>query len=396
MAAVTLSRREVRQLALGAQRLIGPRSKSALALLGELGAVQLDTISVLARSHLLVAWSRLGPLDRERVEAAYWNASSPTSFEYWMHAACIIPMERWPAFALRRRKYRARGRRWHRLQDEQRSIAYVRDRLASEGPLTASELGGAKKGGVWWDWTEEKIAVEWLLDIGEVVCVERRGWRRVYDLAERAVPSRLLSIDLDDEACRRVLVAEAARVLGVATARDLSRHHGLTLADIAPVLRDGELVEVAVEGSDRRWYTTEEALEGLGRRAAARATLLSPFDSLVWDRDRTERVFGFVHRLEAYTPKSERVHGYYAMPILSGTELLGKVDPGRAGSSFVAKHVVLERSNALGPAARALVDAACWIGASSIRLERVTPEALGLALSGALAAAGADVVLGTT
>ena len=150
-------------------------------------AVQLDTISVLARSHELVTFARLGPIGRARIDEGYWGPTS-TTFEYWSHAACILPIEDWPVYGAHRRARIARGRRWHRLEDADKSCSYVRDRLRSEGPLSARELGGAKKGGPWWDWSETKIAAEWLLDIGELVCRQRKGFQRIYDLAERAVP----------------------------------------------------------------------------------------------------------------------------------------------------------------------------------------------------------------
>ena len=164
--------------------------------LRRVGAVQLDTISVLARSHELVAYARLGPIGREAVEAAYWPASKPKTFEYWAHAACILPIEDWPYYAWRRRAIAARGQRWHQVSE--RACDEVLARLRDEGPLTATQLGGAKAGGPWWDWSEVKIAAEWLLDTGRAVCVRRVGWRRVYDLPERAVPAPLLDREPTD------------------------------------------------------------------------------------------------------------------------------------------------------------------------------------------------------
>ena len=173
------------------------------------GAIQIDTISVLARSHLQTVRARTGPLSADSIEKALWPKGQPTTFEYWSHAACILPIERWPEFAFRRRARSVRGHRWHRLDDEARSIAFVRDVLA-DGPAATDALGGAKKGGPWWDWSEAKIAVEWLLDVGEVVCVERRGWRRVYDLAERAIPADLLREEPSEEACLTLIVSAAS------------------------------------------------------------------------------------------------------------------------------------------------------------------------------------------
>src|SRR4051794_23966490 len=165
-------------------------------MLRALGAVQLDTISVLARSHELVAYARLGPVGRDAVERAYWSGGA---FEYWSHAACVLPVTEWPWFAFRRRRLLARQKRWHDVH--QPAVDAVRERLRTQGPLTTKELGGAKASAEWWDWSEAKIAVEWLLDVGEVACVERRGWRRVYDLADRAIPDGLRREEPSDEAC---------------------------------------------------------------------------------------------------------------------------------------------------------------------------------------------------
>lgn len=198
---LTLTADEARRIALRAQGMIGApdRRSGVRGVLRHLGAVQLDTISVLARSHELVPYARLGPVGRTTVESAYWGQGA--SFEYWSHAACVLPMEEWPHFAFRRRAYRARPQWHHELPDG--AYETVVKRLRTEGPLTATELGGAKNGGPWWDWSEAKVAVERALMYGEVVCTERRGWKRVYDLAERAVPADLLDNESDDHECLR-------------------------------------------------------------------------------------------------------------------------------------------------------------------------------------------------
>src|SRR5271165_3469451 len=157
---ISLSAREARRVALAAQGLAGSRPKGGpAAMLCRLRAVQLDTISVLARSHELVAFARLGPVGRAEIEQAYWGPSSET-FEYWSHAACVLPLEDWPVYGFKRRALAKRGHRWHRLEDADKSCSYVRDRIRAEGPLSARQMGGAKKGGPWWDWSETKIALE--------------------------------------------------------------------------------------------------------------------------------------------------------------------------------------------------------------------------------------------
>lgn len=373
-------------MALRAQGLLGAPDRRAgvRGVLRHLGAVQLDTISVLARSHELVPYARLGAVGRAAVESAYWTGDH--AFEYWSHAACILPVEEWPHFAFRRRAMRARGHRWHVMRDSERSCAAVRDRLRADGPLTATELGGAKNGGEWYDWSETKIAVEWLLDTGEVVCTRRRGWKRVYDLAERAVPDALLHDDIDDIECTRRLVTQAGAAMGVATRADLADYHRLKGDQVDAVIADTGLMPVEVEGWSKPAWADPAALAGesASKGGRHRTTLLSPFDSLIWDRPRTERIFGFTHRLEAYVPKPKRVHGYFAMPLLAGGRLLGRVDPAREGSTLVARQVSLDGPRAVAPMARALREAAGWVGCDTVRIERCDDAKLAAALVTAL------------
>ncbi|KOT63961.1 MULTISPECIES: winged helix-turn-helix domain-containing protein [Streptomyces] len=365
----SLSADDARRMALRAQGFLGAPDRRAgvRGVLRRLGAVQLDTISVLARSHELIPYARLGAVGRPAVESAYWSGGH--SFEYWSHAACILPVEEWPHFAFRRRAMRAKGYRWHLMEDREGSCAAVLDRLKADGPLTTSDLGGGRKGGEWWDWSETKIAVEWLLDTGEVVCTERRGWKRVYDLAERAIPDDLLHDDLDDAECMRRLVAQAGAALGVATRADLADYHRLKNDQVDAVIADSGLVPVEVAGWGRPAWADPAALAD-APRGRHRTTLLSPFDSLIWDRPRTARIFDFTHRLEAYVPRAKRIHGYFAMPLLTGGRLAGRVDPAREGSTLIARQVSMRDAKAVRPMAQALTEAARWVGCDTVRIER--------------------------
>jgi hypothetical protein len=385
-AQLTLSADEVRLITLRAQGFVGTagRRGGVPAMLRRLGAVQLDTISVLARSHELVAYARLGPVGRDRVQRAYWHPRRPAAFEYWSHAACVLPIEDWPYYAFRRRGLRARGKRWH--QSHERTCAEVLARLRAEGPLTASQLGGAKNGGPWWDWSDTKIAVEWLLDTGDVICVRRDGWRRVYDLPDRILPGDLLGHDPADAECLAHLAATAARALGVVTRADLidyqrlrelaapgAQHAGLvTEAALAAGLTPVAVAGAAGSAATAAW-ADPAALAAEGGGGRHRVTLLSPFDSLIWDRKRTRRMFGFDHTLEAYVPKPKRVHGYFAMPLLAGGRLAGRVDPVREGQTLVARQLSLASAAAVRPMARALREAAEWVGCSAVALDRVDP-----------------------
>ncbi|MEV5975051.1 crosslink repair DNA glycosylase YcaQ family protein [Streptomyces sp. NPDC051921] len=370
--AAELSADEARRIALRAQGFLGAPDRRAgvRGVLRHLGQVQLDTISVLARSHELIPYARLGAVGRRTVEDAYWTEGH--AFEYWSHAACILPVEEWPLFAFRRRGYRDRPHWGHQLSDG--AYEAVIAQLRAEGPQTATELGGAKNKGEWWDWSDSKIAVERALMYGEVVVTERRGWKRVYDLAERAVPDALLHDDLDDTECLRRLVRQAGEALGVGTRADIADYHRIKAEAFDAVVADSGLVPVTVAGWGKPAWADPAALatEPRGRH---RTTLLSPFDSLIWERARTERIFGFTHRLEAYVPKQKRVYGYFAMPVLAGGRLVGRVDPARDGRTLVARQVSLEGAKAVPAVATALREAAAWVGCDAVAVERVdAPE----------------------
>ncbi|MGI9008045.1 MAG: winged helix-turn-helix domain-containing protein [Streptosporangiaceae bacterium] len=394
---------DARLITLQAQGLIGAaaRTGGVPAMLRRVGGVQLDTISVLARSHELVAYARLGAVPRSSIERAYWHPRTATAFEYWSHAACVLPIEEWPFYAFRRRAFVARGSRWH--QSHPAVCAEVLARIRAEGPLTTTELGGAKNGGPWWDWSATKIAVEWLLDTGEVICARRTGWRRVYDLPERVLPAELLNADPTDAQCLIHQAGVAARALGVVTRSDLTDYQRLTnfgsgrnpaglKADDAAVAAG--LIPVAIEskaGAAQPAWADPQAVAALsagdGRPGLAgrhRVTLLSPFDSLVWDRKRTKRMFGFDHSLEAYVPAPKRIHGYYTMPLLAAGQLQGRVDPARGGTTLIARQLTLDTPRAVPAMARALIEAAKWVGCDSVRLEKVSPPGLRSRLTSAL------------
>ena len=398
---VTITPDEIRRMTLRAQGFLGAPSRrgGVPAMLRRVGAVQLDTISVLARSHELVAYARLGAVTRPRIEQAYWNAAKPAAFEYWAHAACVLPIEQWPYFAFRRRALRARGIRWHRSHAE--TCDKVLARLRAEGPLTATQLGGAKAGGPWWDWSDVKIAVEWLLDTGDVICARRTGWRRVYDLPERVLPSELLNAEPSDPECIAYLAGVTARALGAVTQADLVEYHRLNYLTsertqhtrlVADAAQAAGLTPIAIADPDparpptAAWADPEAlAQASAAPRGRNRVTLLSPFDSLVWDRKRTRQMFGFEHSLEAYVPKHKRVHGYFTMPLLAGGRLAGRVDPAREGTTLIARKLSLDRVSAAEPMAQALREAAAWVGCDDVRLEQVEPAAYAPRLAAALA-----------
>lgn len=374
---------DVRRIAIRAQRLDRRRAGGPGAVLTGLGAVQLDTISVLARSHELVAYARIGAVGRQQVESAYWGRGR--TFEYWSHAACILPIERYPDFAFRMRASQPNAERWGASAG---AIDTVRRSLAAHGPQTATELGGARRSSGWWNWSDAKSAVEWLLATGEVVVSERRSWKRVYDLAERVidVPAQAHWVEdrgvvgPSDERCVRDLLLASVQTLGVGTLSDVQDVHRLrgaagpesarsVRAELQSLVDAGEVREVRVAGWAAPAYADPSALRRIPRTDASLTTLLSPFDSLVWHRDRLERIFGLRHRIEAYTPRDQRKYGYFAMPVLHAGRIVGLVDPARDGHSLLARRITMFGPDAEAAVATALAEAAKWVGAREVRVE---------------------------
>ena len=390
---IELTAAEARTLSLHAQGFVGAPDPDVRTMLRRVGAVQLDTISVLARSHELVAYARLGPVPRQMVEDAYWHRPA-RAFEGIAHAYCILPLELWPHLAARRR---LSGRREHpRRPAEKHAMREVLAALKARGPLTATDLGGSRSKAprpenVWWHWSAEKIALERLMALGQVVCVERQAWRRVYDLAERAIPARLRDLDEDDATCHATLIGLAADRLGVGTLTDLRGYFGwmgVSLPEAEAAIDRAGLTPVRVVGWEGKAWASRRSLRALSNgtvRGGHRTTLISPFDSLIWDRPRTARIFDYAHKFEAYVPAPERVHGYFVMPVLAGGKLVGRVDPGRTATTLVAKRVSGEPA-AAKQIARALIEAARWVGCDDVTVAEARPAALKTALRAALKA----------
>jgi uncharacterized protein YcaQ len=298
--------------------------------IGGLGAVQIDSVNVLARSHYLPAFSRLGPYRRELLEAAAWGPR-PWLFEYWGHEASLMPVELQPLFRWRMARARE-GSLWSGLavfgRDRAAFIEAVLRRIEREGPLTGGDFADGPRAPGWWNWSDGKRALEWLFWAGLITTRTRRGFERVYDLTDRVLPRAIVDEPTPSEPdAQRELLAVAARALGVATAGDLRDYFrmpaaGLT-ARLAELVEMGELRPVKVEGWRQGAFLASGASRA-GRPSAA--ALLSPFDNLIWSRDRTERLFGARIRLEIYTPAHRREHGYYVLPFLVGDALAARVD----------------------------------------------------------------------
>ncbi|SFE60926.1 winged helix-turn-helix domain-containing protein [Blastococcus tunisiensis] len=326
-----------RRIALAAQGFAEPRPSTDIGirqlrrLVDRLAVVQIDSVNVLSRSHYLPAFSRLGSYPRAALDDL--TARRHAVFEYWAHEASFLPVRLHPF--LRWRMAAAEQHAWGnmvRLQRERPGfVAEVLERVRAEGPLKAGDLldGPRERSGEMWDWHAGKVALEWLFFTGEVTATHRTtSFEKVYDLTERVLPADVLRAPTPEPAdAVRELVRTAARALGVATERDLRDYFRLTpvaaRTAIAELADAGQLLPVEVTGWGGAAWLDPAARRPRWIRARA---LLSPFDSLVWERPRVERIFGFRYRLEIYTPAAKRVHGYYVLPFLLGDHLVARVD----------------------------------------------------------------------
>ena len=376
-----VSQKQAKWAILSAQGLLArPAANESLrAAVDQLGAVQLDTISVLARSHELVAHARHDGLTRESIEQAYWNGDS--HFEYWSHAACILPIDRWPMFSFRRRASASRDM-WDGVT--RKSINQIKKRLVGEGGLTTTDLGGGRNSSDWWDWSETKSTVEWMLVTGEVTCTKRVGWRRVYSLSEKSIPKKHFYDLPDDEAIYQLLL-DAMRSLGVGTMKDIFDVHRLkksaTLAKAwNRFIESSDVISFQVPSWTDTYYAFKTVIENQVTSKPNNAVLLSPFDSLVWHRPRLEEVFGMEYRIEAYTPKDQRYYGYFAMPVLVGDEIVARVDPKRNGKTLTINRVVFESlkptESQIAGVAKAILRATKWVACDHVEIVDVIPKSV--------------------
>ncbi|MQA61406.1 MAG: winged helix-turn-helix domain-containing protein [Actinophytocola sp.] len=347
----TISGAVARRMALAAQGFTTPRPdvtptrRHLNRVLDQIQLLQLDSVNVAVRAHYAPLFARLGPYPRELVDHAAWvNTSRKPRLlvEYWAHAACLLPIDDWP---LLRHQMRDRERRYLERAD---SVANTAPHLAEDvlavvkehGPIGAGAIeealgagaerprGAGKAPGGWWNRSDVKLVCEWLFATGELTTGSRRSFERLYDLPERVLPASALSApEIDRATATRELIARSATALGVATEPDLRDYYRLSPADsrqaVAELVAEGLLEPVRVRGWQDKAYLRPGAK--MPRAVTGRA-LLCPFDPLIWERARTERIFGFHYRIEIYVPEPKRVFGYYVFPFLLDGELVARVD----------------------------------------------------------------------
>ncbi len=310
--------------------------------LDAVGILQLDSVNVFSRSHYMPLFSRLGPYPKETLDGltVYQDGVDGRTrsdrrelFEYWAHEASLIPIDMQPL--MRWRMARVDDLAWGGIvrvaREEPKLVARVLELVREQGPIRAADIGGPKRErrpGEMWNWNVGKQAIEYLFYTGQVTAERRVNFERLYDLTERVIPREILEMPTppEDEAQRELLLF-AARRLGPATEPDLGDYFRLPRKDskarLAELVEIGALRTASVKGWDAPAYVLPDL--HVSRRIRARA-LLTPFDSMVWRRERAERLFDFRYRIEIYVPAAKRVHGYYVLPFLLGDRLAARVD----------------------------------------------------------------------
>jgi len=388
---MNLTTTQARRIALGAQGFTRPRpgldgqiaSRHLNRVIERLGFFQIDSVNVLVRAHYMPLFSRLGPYDRELLHRAA-SRRPRRLFEYWAHEAALVDVNLWQAFQFRMESgARMWGNMARIIQEKPEFVAWVLEEVRAKGPLTAREIehdAPRDKDNWGWNWSEVKMALEYLFYKGQVTAARRNSaFERVYDLPERVIPQAQLDAEpVDSRQAHRVLVSHAAQALGVGTAQCLRDYFRMapepTKVAIDDLVASGELIPTTITGWKRPAYLHRDAARP--RKVAARA-LLSPFDPLVFERTRTEQLFDFRYRIEIYVPAEKRVHGYYVLPFLLGDRLVARVDlkaDRHAGALVV--HGAWAESHAPGETADELAAElrlmAGWLG-----LETVSPPAKG-------------------
>ena len=411
----SLSQSQARNLHLAAQGLLTPPSKATTPLalrkcIAQMKLLQIDTIHVVSRSPYFVLFSRLGHYPRQWLEDALAQGHI---FETWAHEACFAPA----ADLLAHRAYNQATRRHWGLASGQRTHKQQRPHLdkllahiESTGPVKSSDFERKDgKGGAWWGWKDEKRWLEALFSTGELMVTRRDNFHRVYDLSHRVAPDALASEAKaradghapDATTLHRQFILQSVVALGITQARWVNDYFRLKPrlkdADQDALVDEGALIKIAVEGWDAPAYVHPQH-KGLlkkaqaGRLEASHTTLLSPFDPVVWDRERASTLFGFDYRLECYTPEPKRVYGYFVLPILCNGELIGRLDAKahRAEGIFEVKALHTQPGAKwselqIDAVAQALVQCARWHETPAVRVTQTQPAGLRVALRPAIA-----------
>ena len=389
MTRTQVSLQEARRIAVSAQCLdsqIGKNLKLA-ELVDQLGYVQIDTIAIVARAHHHTLWNRASRYTPDMLHTL--QAEDKTIFEYWAHALAYLPIHDYRFYMPRMERQRTSPRdglkQW--MNDHPNVIDQVLDRIRKEGPLTSKdfELPPGTKRGTWWDWKPTKRALEILFWQGHLMIPERRNFQKVYDLTERVLPSHVNTSLPSTEELAGFHVKRALRAMGIARIREIrDAFHIVQQADLRTcvenLLESGDVQSVAVAGQEEPYYALPETLERDLPPAPNEARILSPFDNLVIQRDRIQRLFDFKYTIECYLPEGKRKYGYFVLPVLWKDQLFARLDPKAdrkekvlyiKGLWFEPDFSALEES--LPALAKALASYARFNGCERVQVGKMSP-----------------------
>ncbi len=352
-----------------------PDARHFRRVMRQLQLIQLDSVNVSARTHYWVFFSRLGHYDRDRLDRWLWRSGE--HFEYWAHEASILPQEAYGLLAHRMRDADPRGRAAALMAEHPGYVESVLDEVRSRGPLTVGELSDpGERTGPWWGYGPGKIALEWHFHTGAVSVADRPNFHRKYDVTERVIDARHRECELERDSAIVTLLEKAALALGVGTLADIADYYRIRMPEarrlFPRVLETESVFEVDIEGWGEPAYRHVESM--IPRRVEG-AALLSPFDPLIWRRDRALRIFGLHYRIEIYVPEEKRVHGYYVLPFLMDGEIVARVDlkTDRKAGVLQVRAAHLEAGRPREQVAQRLAShleaTASWLGCGSVAVE---------------------------
>jgi uncharacterized protein YcaQ len=375
---------QARRIALAAQGFAEPRPTGRIdvrhlrKVIDRVGVVQIDSVNIVARAHFLPFFARLGNYPMELVDRMAWGSGELA--EYWAHEAALLPVGHWPLF---RHRMESAGHHWPSIgrwsHGHARLLEDVLGEVRKRGAVRPADLDqhGNHRRGNWWNWSDAKTALEVLFFTGQVTVAQRVNFQRYYDLPERVLPPEVLTEKVGPEEAHRRLLMQAIRHLGIGTLPDLADYYRMKRTPVAPALAalvaEGAIEEVEVEGWKGPAYKDPAARMPRSIRATA---FLSPFDPVVWFRERTERLFDFFYRIEIYTPPPKRIYGYYVFPVMHDGELVGRLDlkGDRQQGKLLVRGSFMEDgqdpSRISGPIAAELEVMAAWLGLDDVVVEK--------------------------
>jgi uncharacterized protein len=399
-----LTTNEARLVLLQAQGVLqGPKKRATkgdvLKAIRTMGALQIDTIHVVARSPYFVLWSRLGDYDPRWLDELLAEGSI---FEYWSHEACFLPAEDYTLYRHRMLNAESMGWKYSRawVDEHRREVDWLRDFIRERGPVRAADFERRDgKAGGWWEWKTEKRALEMLFTAGELMIARRQNFQRVYDLRERVLKTSDDKNLPSREDVRRALTLKAVRALGLTRARWVADYFRTnmreTISTVEALAAEGAVLSIEVEGWEEPAFFHKDNLRWVkvaGQLRMERTTLLSPFDPVVWDRARARDLFDFDYRLECYTPEAKRRYGYFTLPILHRGALVGRLDAKahRRDGFFEVRALHMEPrvragEEMLSGIAGALVECAAWHKTPAVVIRQSNPPQVAARLQRAVA-----------